>query len=195
MCAFSNLRVLHNNKTPKWQSIKLMINRSKQSNPHTNAVSMKSYNSADTHARKTTTSWLFHPHSLFAVKSSRCLPRLFVCQHKSSFKVFFILFIPLLPMREFDFLFSFFIHYLSVISSFFFYIIRGKVHSLTTCFVFFFWGRKSLLKQKENGRLRCHPFERMERRPTERLISCALIGLSSITRQTRNILVYASWMA
>ena len=93
-------------------------------------------------------------------------------------------------MREFDFLFSFFFfHYLSVLSSFF-DITRGKVLCLTTCF--FFEVLESLVKQKESGRLRCHPFERMERRQTERLISRALIGLSSIRMQTHNILLYAS---
>ena len=89
MRVFFNLRVLHNNKNPKLQSIKLMINRPKQSNPHTNAVNMKGYNSVQKHRRKTTTSWLFHPLSLFAAKSSSCLSRLLVFPHKFAFNIFF----------------------------------------------------------------------------------------------------------
>ena len=96
-------------------------------------------------------------------------------------------------MREFDFLFSFFFSllYLSVLSSFFLHN-QTKGALFDYLFFFFFEVVESLVKQKESGRLRCHPFEKMERRQTERLISCALIGLSPIRRQTHNILLYAS---
>ena len=195
LCAFSNLRVLHDNKTPKWQSIKLMIHRPKQSNPHTNAVNMKSYNWADTYARKTTTYWLFHPPSLFAVKSSSCLLVASCLSLQIYVQFFFFNSSHFFLSGSWTFCFRFLFHSLSVLSSFF-DIIRGKVLCSATCYLFFFFEVvKSLVKQKESGRLRCHPFERMEGRQTERQISRALIGLSSIRRQTQNILLYASWMA
>ena len=165
-----------------------MMNRPKQSNPHTNAVNIKSYNSADTHASKSTTSWLIHPLLLFAVKSSSCLPRLLVYPLKFAFNTvfknsahFF------LRGTLFSFLFLFF-HY---ICSFlvFFDIIRGKVLCLTTCFFLFFFlggGCQIASRSKRKWRLWCHPFKRMEGRQTERQISLALIGLSSIRRQTQN---------
>ena len=151
---------------------------------------MKSYNCADTCARKTTNYWLFHPLSLFAVKSSSCLPRLPLSQHKFAFNIF--LFIPLLPMWEFDFLFSFFFSLFNCSSLVFWH--NQRRGALFNNLFFFLKVVKSLVKQKETGRLWCHPFKGW--RDDRRRDGFLARWLAYHQSEGRNIIMslYASWM-
>ena len=146
---------------------------------------MKTCNSARTHARTQDDHFLpFSPIFTVCCKHSSCLPRLGVCHHKFAFNNSFFLSHFLLSANLMSFFLPsvfFFFHSLSVLSAFV-DIIRGEMLCLTACFLRVV---KSLVKQKGSGRLRCHPFERLEGRQTDRRISRALIDLSSIRGQTQ----------
>ena len=134
MRAFSNLRVLHNNKTSKWQSIKLIINMPKQSNPHTGCSKYEDLQFC-THARAQDDHFLIFSFAFtVCCKPSSCILRLFVFQHKFAFNNFFFS-SHFFLCDSFILMFFLFFCFFTLYPFFprFFDIIRGKVLCLTTC--------------------------------------------------------------